>query len=591
MPRPWSLLALLLLDAGRAVAGEPVKISSVDPLAQPAPLEVELVLRTSPVAPEHKVVPALRERLASAARDEPVRVIVILLEPRPEVGSATPEEADRLLARRIAALEHRFVRAAAAAGFEPERGLSRLPVVIGSVAAAGVARLAELPEVRAIEPVIELRAARLEGGRLVRSPLLRPAPGGGGAGVGVAVLDTGVDAEHPELRGAVAVEADFTGTTGSGAVDDNGHGTAVAGILAGRSGGMAPEATIWALKVLDAAGEGDSAQTLAALDALYATRNDFGGLRLLNLSFISSAYATDDSCDLRPFPPGDHFPAESMALAKLREAGVTTFAASGNGGLAAVSFPACLSSVLAVGAVYDADLGPVSFPGLCADGSTRADQVPCFSNSGAALDLLAPSLCARTPAPGGGHDDCFSGTSAAAPYAAGVAAQLLGLLPETTPAELHAALAGTGRPVEDARGVTRNRIDALAAYQSLAGGGDGGGEPPPPPGPWLRSSELPGFEAQVVINEVTRGALEPDCVAQTLCASGALPGRPELFLKVIGPRPNGYLWVQVSRFTPSRVEIWLRRIATGETRHYVLEAVPPGTEDVSGLQDREAFLP
>jgi hypothetical protein len=590
---PWSLFGLLLLNWAPLLAAEPANISSVDPLKQPPPvLDRALALETSPVEPEAKIVPSLRERLATAARNEPVRVIVTLFEPRSEPRSGPPEEAERLLARRLAALEHRFARSARAVGFAPERGLSHLPVVIGWVSAADVGRLAALPEVRAIEAVVELRAARVEGGRLVRSLLLR-APAGGvgaGAGVGVAVLDTGVDAEHPELLGAVEVEADFTGTTGSGAVDDNGHGTAVAGIVAGRSGGMAPEATIWAIKVLDAAGEGDSAQTLAALDALYAARNDFGGLRLLNLSFVSSAYATDDSCDLRPFPPGDHFPAESMALSKLREAGVTTFAASGNGGLPAVSFPACLSSAIAVGAVYDADLGPTSFPGLCADAATRADQVPCFSNTGAALDLLAPSLCASTPAPGGGLDECFSGTSAAAPYAAGVAAQLLGLLPETTPAELHAAMAGTGRPVEDAHGLTRNRVDALAAYQRLAGG-DGGGDPPPPPGPWLRADGLPGFEAQVVIGEVTPGTHEPDCIAETLCASGALAGRPEVFLKVIGPRPNGYLWAQISRFTPSRVEVWLRRIATGETNHYLLDAVPAASEDVSGLQDRQAFPP
>jgi hypothetical protein len=583
----WPLLALLVLDSGPVLAGEPVKLSAVDPLERPAPrLDGELVLETSPVAPGDKLVPLLRERLAGAAGDEPVRVIVTLFEPRFEARAVPPEEADRLLARRIAALEHRFVRAAAAVGFAPERGLSRLPVVIGSVAPADVHRLAALPEVRAIEPVIALRAARLEGGGLVRSSELRARLGGTGAGVGAAVLDTGVDAEHPELRGRVGVEADFTGTTGSGAVDDSGHGTAVAGILAGASGGMAPEATIWAIKVLDAEGEGDSAQTLAALDALYAARHDFGGLRVLNLSFVSSAFKTHDSCDLAPFPPGDHFPAESLALSKLLAAGVTIFASSGNDGVAAVSFPACLSSTLAVGAIYDADLGPMSFPGLCGDPTTRADQVPCFSNSGRALDLLAPSFCARSPAPGGGYQECFGGTSAAAPYAAGVAAQLLGLLPGTAPAELAAALVATGTPVADAHGITRNRVDALAAYQLLAGGG-----PLPPPGPWLLSSELPGFEAKVLIGDATPGALEPDCIAQTLCASGALAGRPELFLKVIGPRPNGFLWAQISRFTPSRVEIWLRRLSTGQVNHYLLEAVPPASEDIPGRQDREAFVP
>ncbi|HLE83992.1 MAG TPA: S8 family serine peptidase, partial [Thermoanaerobaculia bacterium] len=373
MRRPWSLFGLLLLGGGPLLAAEPAKISSVDPLEQPPPvLDRGLVLETSPVEPEDKIVPSLRERLATAAKNEPVRVIVTLVEPRSDARSGPPEEADRLLARRIAALAHRFARSARAVGFAPERGLSHLPIVIGRVAAADVGRLAALPEVRAIEEVVQLRAARVEGGRLVRAPDLRERTGAGGAGVGVAVLDTGIDAEHPELTGLVGVEADFTGTTGSGAVDDNGHGTAVAGIVAGRGGGMAPEATLWAIKVLDAEGEGDSAQTLAALDALYANRNDFGGLHVLNLSLVTSAFGSYETCD-PPFPPGQHFPAEALALSKLLAAGVTTFAASGNNGRNAVSFPACLSSAIAVGAVYDADLGATSFPGLCADPATRAD--------------------------------------------------------------------------------------------------------------------------------------------------------------------------------------------------------------------------
>jgi len=124
-------------------------------------------------------------------------------------------------------------------------------------------------------------------------------------------------------------------------------------------------------------------------------------------------------------------------------------------------------------------------------------------------------------------------------------------------------------------------------------------EPPttrePPPGPWLTSPELPGFEAKVRItpagDEPVAGAAEPFCIVESLCVAGALPGRPEVFVKVIGPRPNGKLWTQVSRFTPSEVEVWLRQIATGTTRYYRLAPVGPSSDDVSGLQDREAFDP
>lgn len=128
----------------------------------------------------------------------------------------------------------------------------------------------------------------------------------------------------------------------------------------------------------------------------------------------------------------------------------------------------------------------------------------------------------------------------------------------------------------------------VTLFEETAGGP---GDPPPPPGPWLSSSALPNFEAKVRINDVTEGAREPRCIAESLCVSGALAGRPEVFIKVIGPRPNGFLWTQLSRFTPSKVEVWLRQTATGVVRYYELSAVPASSDDVSGLQDRRAFVP
>lgn len=120
-------------------------------------------------------------------------------------------------------------------------------------------------------------------------------------------------------------------------------------------------------------------------------------------------------------------------------------------------------------------------------------------------------------------------------------------------------------------------------------------EPPPPPGPWLSSPELSGFRAKARITPAGHGPLAggavADCIAETLCVEGALAARPEAFLKVIGPRPNGYLWVQISRFTPSEIELWVEQTATAELRYYRLPAVGPGEADVGGLQDRQAFLP
>ncbi len=116
---------------------------------------------------------------------------------------------------------------------------------------------------------------------------------------------------------------------------------------------------------------------------------------------------------------------------------------------------------------------------------------------------------------------------------------------------------------------------------------------PQPPGTWLTTPEQPGFQFQVRITSTSSviGAAEPGCIVETFCASGALAGRPEVFVKVIGPRPNGYLWVQISRFTPSEVEVWVRQLSSGDIQYYDLPAVSAASDDVSGRQDRMAFSP
>lgn len=127
----------------------------------------------------------------------------------------------------------------------------------------------------------------------------------------------------------------------------------------------------------------------------------------------------------------------------------------------------------------------------------------------------------------------------------------------------------------------------------LAGVCEQVGIPEPPYASWITSPRLPGFSAQARIttpNGTIQGQGENDCVAETICVRGALAGRPEVFAKVIGPRPNGYLWAQVIRFTPSQVELWLRQDATGEVNYYRLDAVVTQGE-LSGLDHRTAFLP
>ena len=122
--------------------------------------------------------------------------------------------------------------------------------------------------------------------------------------------------------------------------------------------------------------------------------------------------------------------------------------------------------------------------------------------------------------------------------------------------------------------------------------------PPPPPGDsgWLATSQIPGFLFRV---EITAGGpggapqpvrAEP-CIPETLCVSGAVPGRSELFVRIVGPKPNGRLWPTLVRFSTSRIEVWIEQLATGITRHYVLDPATPGSSDLPGLFDRDGFPP
>jgi len=149
---------------------------------------------------------------------------------------------------------------------------------------------------------------------------------------------------------------------------------------------------------------------------------------------------------------------------------------------------------------------------------------------------------------------------------------------------------GCDRRNHDVDGLFGETFESVSTYLLDP---DGDGFVPPPSEAWLSTPALPGFEAQtrIVAGSPIAGNREADCIPETLCLSGALAGRSEVFIKVIGPRPNGYLWVQISRFTPAKLEIWLRQTSSGEINYYILDAIGNDTVDVAGLQDRQAFVP
>jgi subtilisin family serine protease len=359
-------------------------------------------------------------------------------------------------------------------GVRIARTYENVPVLLLRVPAAAVPALAGDPRVERVRLNGKVRVLDAEGEELMKVPELRAA-GVDGTGVTVAVIDTGIDYTHPELPVGTKVINLYDAIDHDGdAQDGYGHGTPVAGIIAGLQSGVARGAKVAAVRVLDNRGEGTDAQVIEGLDAVLGSISAGNPhlIRVVNLSF--GGYF--DS--VKPPDPGNcdaQAPDYKAAFDLLSQAGVLVVAASGNGGCTnGIVLPACVSNALAVGAVYDAAVGSTfvgrgqCLPTGCSDATPAADAIACYSDSSDRLDVLAPSHCARTPQRGGGYVSCFGGTSAAAPYASGVAALLFGAEPLRGPAEVKTAMRSTGTPITDARnGITRNRLDAPAALASL----------------------------------------------------------------------------------------------------------------------------
>jgi len=118
--------------------------------------------------------------------------------------------------------------------------------------------------------------------------------------------------------------------------------------------------------------------------------------------------------------------------------------------------------------------------------------------------------------------------------------------------------------------------------------------PIPPEATALQPAELPGYRVWVLITAngiVQPSRREPSCLPETLCLSGAIPGRSELFLRIVGPKPNGYLWPTLVRFSTSTIDVWIEQMATGVRQYYRLDGVSPDTSSLSGLFDRRGFTP
>ena len=397
----------------------------------------------------------------AAAQPGTVRVVVALKQP---YASASASERQAVIAR----VQSQTIDRLKADAFRLVHRYETIAGMSGVVTAAGLDALRRNPDVQAVSLDMPLKAMLEKSAPLIRADRVWNDLGLTGLGVNVAVLDTGVDGTHPDLSDHIVAQHCFNkgscppdnSDEGESALDENGHGTHVAGILASRgrvsSRGIAPDAGLVAVRVMDQNGSGWNSDLIAAIDWVITNQSRYN-IRVMNLSLGGGRYSgVCDTLDANLI-------LQSQALGAARQAGIITFVASGNEGQSgAMAAPACISSAVSVGAVYDSNFGPLAWPS-CADAATRADQIACFSNSSPTLNLLAPGSIITSDAPGG-KLIAKSGTSMAAPHAAGVAALMLQAWPNLTPAEAAATLKVTGVAIRDPRNnrVTP-RIDALSA--------------------------------------------------------------------------------------------------------------------------------
>lgn len=234
--------------------------------------------------------------------------------------------------------------------------------------------------------------------------------------VDVAIIDTGIDFQHPDLNvaGGVNCVSDNLSSSPScvsGGDDDTQHGTHVAGIVGALDNdvgtvGVAPGARLWAVKVLDANGRGYSSWIIAGIDWVAANA---ATIEVANMSLGGSGYSQ----------------AEYDAIQGAVNRGVAFAVAAGNKSEDALNYsPAAFNNVLTVSALADFDgiPGGLGRPTCSFD---QDDSLANFSNWGAAVDLVAPGVCifSTYPLEKGGYG-MNSGTSMACPHVTGALALL-----------------------------------------------------------------------------------------------------------------------------------------------------------------------
>jgi subtilisin family serine protease len=272
----------------------------------------------------------------------------------------------------------------------------------------------------------------------------------------VAIIDTGIDLDHPDLNVSANCWFSAYGPNRADADDGNGHGTHVAGTvgaIANTSGvrGVAPGAELCPVKVLDNSGSGAWSSIIAGIDYVTARRNAGVKIKVANMSLGGCATIVFIWCALEPPAGNDNCgnvngtiedPLHD-AICNSTRAGVIYSVAAGNSDEDALYFvPAAYPEVITVSAIADYNGrggGGAKAPRGCNYGPD--DSFASFSNYGATVVIAAPGVCILSTYKGGGTKS-LSGTSMAAPHVTGAIAalELLEVTPGTATAPRNLAM-------------------------------------------------------------------------------------------------------------------------------------------------------
>jgi subtilisin family serine protease len=279
-----------------------------------------------------------------------------------------------------------------------------------------------------------------------------------GAGVKTAVLDTGIDSTHPDVKDAVAAAQDFTGSP-NGTVDGNGHGTHVASIITGNGAasggkyvGVAPDTQLLVGKVLDDSGTGSASQIIAGMEWAVAQH-----ARIVSMSL--GAHGGSDGSD----------PMSQAVQALSTSSGTLFVIAAGNDGSApgTVSAPSVADAALSVGAVDSAD----QIASFSSRGPRQGDHAVKPEITAPGVDITAARAAGTSRGtPVGDYYTRLSGTSMATPHVAGAAAILAQEHPDWNGQQLKDALMSSAKPTPGLGVFDQGtgRVDVAAAFQRTA---------------------------------------------------------------------------------------------------------------------------